>query len=205
MSPTARRSEPTTRRPRASSASQQLEWLLLVYKVPVEPSKIRVGIWRELKRLGALYLQQAVALVPNRPDVAEAVTAVRQRITDLGGTSHFFEIPPLPADQEETLVRGFRDLATKEYAEIVEECETKFIKEIEFERFRGNYTFEEAEEIRQDLDKIRRWLDKVIARDWFEAPGRDEVADWLKRCEQELDAFEDDVFEKTGGQDTQDQ
>ncbi|HUY23841.1 MAG TPA: Chromate resistance protein ChrB, partial [Candidatus Saccharimonadales bacterium] len=91
------------------------------------------------------------------------------------------------------------------YAEIVEECETKFIKEIEFERFRGNYTFEEAEEIRQDLDKIRRWLDKVIARDWFEAPGRDEVADWLKRCEQELDAFEDDVFEKTGGQDTQDQ
>ena len=30
-------------------------WLFLAYKVPSEPSSNRIGIWRELKRLGAYY------------------------------------------------------------------------------------------------------------------------------------------------------
>jgi hypothetical protein len=107
----------------------------------------------------------------------------------------------MPGDQDEGLVERFRDLASAEYAEIVEECEAKFVKEIEFERFRENFTFEEAEEIRQDLEKIRRWLGKVEARDWFGGPGRDEAHGWLDRCESLLEAFEDEVYARTGGHD----
>jgi hypothetical protein len=162
---------------------------------------VRVGVWRELKRLGALYLQQAVAIFPDQPAVHDGLAQVRQRITEVGGTFHFFQLPPLDPDHEKELVQGFRELSGKEYAEIVEECETKFLKEIEFERFRGNYTFEEAEEIRQDLEKIRRWFDRVVERDWFSADGRPEVEDWLARCETELEAFESEVYDHTGGED----
>jgi hypothetical protein len=94
-------------------------------------------------------------------------------------------------------VDGFRSQSAKEYAEIVEECETKFVKEIEFERFRNNYTFEEAEEIRQDLEKLRRWLDKVEARDWLEADGRELARQKVADCEVMLEQFEADVYEKT--------
>jgi hypothetical protein len=189
-------------KPRSKSrSSRKLSWLLLVYKVPSEPSRVRVGVWRELKRLGALYLQQAVAIFPDQPAVHDGLAQVRARITEVGGTYHFFELAQVATDHEANLVRGFRDLAGKEYAEIVEECETKFLKEIEFERFRGNFTFEEAEEIRQDLEKIRRWFDRVVGRDWFAAEGRAEVERWLERCETELELFEGDVYEKTGGAD----
>ena len=31
-----------------------LEWLLLTYKVPAEPARKRVSIWRKLKGMGAV-------------------------------------------------------------------------------------------------------------------------------------------------------
>jgi hypothetical protein len=62
----------------------------------------------------------------------------------------------------------------------------------------GDYRYEEAEEIREDLEKIRRWLDRVVERDWFEAGMREEVAAELTRCEGLLEAFEVDVYRRSG-------
>lgn len=176
-------------------------WLLLAYKVPSEPSSHRIGIWRALKRLGAYYPQQAVCILPGREGIREQVAVIRDRIAEMGGSDTYLEIPSLPSDQDAALVAAFLELAAKEYAEIVEECESKFVKEIEFERFRDNYTFEEFEEISQNLDKIRRWYADVTARDWFDSPNRKEAADWVKRCEALLDAFEADVYARTEGAD----
>ena len=96
-------------------------------------------------------------------------------------------------------MEGFRGQSAKEYAEIVEECDTKFVKEIEFERFRENYTFEEAEEIRQDLEKLRRWLAKVESHDWMDADGKELARSKVADCERLLEEFEADVYERTEG------
>jgi len=176
-------------------------WLLLIYRVPPEPSNNRVSVWRELKRLGALYLQQCVCIVPAFPDCARGVEAATHKIDALGGSHNTFQIRDLdPAEQTKLLV-GFRELAAKEYAEITEECQVKFAKEIEFERFRENYTYEEAEEIREDLEKIRRWYDRVVARDWFDAGQRESVAAALEQCERLLEAFEAEGYRRTGHDD----
>ena len=37
-----------------------LKWLLLTYKVPAEPTSKRLALWRRLKGLGAVYLQNGV-------------------------------------------------------------------------------------------------------------------------------------------------
>jgi len=177
------------------------QWLLLAYKVPSEPSSNRITIWRALKRLGAYYPQQAVCLLPGRPDIREQVETIRGQVAAMGGTDTYLEIPYVPDDQHNELVDAFLALAGKEYAEIVEECESKFMKEIEFERFRENYTFEEAEEIRQDLDKIQRWFDDVAARDWFASPSRSTAEHRVKECAELLEAFEADVYARTEGSD----
>ena len=175
-------------------------WLVFVYRVPPEPSNNRVSVWRELKRIGALYLQQCVCVVPNRADLRESVAAIRERTAKLGGSSNLFEVSTIAADEELSLTSGFRDLTAKQYAEIVEECEVKFVKEIEFERFRQNYTFAEAEEIEQDLDKIRRWYARVQERDWFSADGRAEVERWIAHCEELLDGFYAEVHARQAAQ-----
>ncbi len=173
-------------------------WLLLIYRVPPEPSNNRVSVWRELKRLGALYLQQCVCVLPALPACVAGVDAVVARIVALGGSYNRFHVRELEPAEAAKLIDGFRELAAKEYDEIIEECRTKFVKEIEFERFRANYTYEEAEEIREDLEKIRRWYARVVERDWFDAGKRAAVAQELEACERLLEAFEAEVYHRAG-------
>lgn len=176
----------------------QREWILLVYRVPTEPASRRVTIWRDLKRLGALYLQQCVCILPRRDDLAVEVDRITAKLTGMGGEFTRFDLPRLPAADDAKFVASIRALRDKEYAEIVEECATRFVKEIEFERFRENFTFEEAEEIGQDLEKIRRWFKRIEERDWFQADGRLAVAAWIERCQTMLDEFEQDVYRLAG-------
>ncbi|MEU5608201.1 Chromate resistance protein ChrB [Streptomyces sparsogenes] len=170
---------------------------MLIYRVPSESSRARVAVWRQLKRLGGFYVQQAVCVLPDRGDLRERLARIRERIEELGGSSVFLTLREVEEDARVQFVEGFRSQSAKEYAEIVEECETKFFKEIEFERFRNNFTFEEAEEIRQDLEKLRRWLRKVEARDWMGADGRDSARRKVDECQRKLEQFEAEVYERT--------
>ena len=175
-----------------------LSWLLLVYRVPSEPSRNRVSVWRELKRQGALFLQQCVCIFPDRTECRKGVDTVIEKIAATGGTHFLFPLAPLPAGEAERLATAFHELSTKEYEEIMEECDTKFVREIAYERERENYTYEEAEEIREDFEKIQRWFRRVVDRDWFHAERREQVAEQIAHCEQLLEAFEEEVYRRAG-------
>jgi hypothetical protein len=190
---------PRVRSKSAEADPSQGPWLLLIYRVPNDSSRARVAVWRDLKRLGGLYVQQAACVLPDHEDLRKALRRVRDRISEHGGSSIFLTLRDIDDNARTQFVEGFRSQSAKEYAEIIEECETKFVKEIEFERFRENYTFEEAEEIRQDLEKLKRWLDKVQARDWMGADGKDLASQKVAECEALLELFEADVYERTGG------
>ena len=118
------------------------------------------------------------------------------KVTTVGGETVRFLVPRLDSGDEARIIAGFRAQRTSEYAEIIEECETKFQKEVEFEHFRQNYTFEEVEEIEQDLDKIRHWYDRVRERDWFAADRRDEVERWIERCQELMNGFVEQVYKR---------
>src|SRR6476659_8841428 len=45
--------------------------LLLLYKVPSEPTANRVSVWRKLKRLGAILLHDSVWVLPPSPRTIE--------------------------------------------------------------------------------------------------------------------------------------
>lgn len=173
-----------------------MTWTVLIYRVPTDPASGRVGVWRELKQLGALYLQQCVCIVPSRTDLVDQIHRLTGRIDALGGSSWILEVPAIEPDQERRLIDAFRALRDREYAEIIEECETRFVKEVEFEHFRQNYTFEEFEEIEQDLDKIRRWYERIRHRDWFDSSGRAAVEERIAHCQTLLGAFEEEVYRR---------
>jgi ChrB-like protein len=172
------------------------QWLVLVYRIPSEPASKRVAIWRDLKRTGALYLQQCVCILPDLGNNAEELERVMAKVTTVGGETVRFLVPRLDSGDEARIIAGFIAQRTSEYAEIIEECDTKFQKEIEFEHFRQNYTFEEVEEIEQDLDKIRHWYDRVREHDWFAADRRDEVERWIERCQKLMNGFVEEVCKR---------
>jgi hypothetical protein len=170
------------------------QYHLLIYQVPSQPSAARVSIWRELKRIGALYLQQSVCILPATEPLLLALQKITERIAELDGNYHLLPLTTLPEEEEKKIVDGFVAQSNLQYDEIIENCEVNFTKEIEFETFRQNFTYAEAEEIHQELDKIRRWYERVVERDWFFAGRRDEAVHCIARCEKLLEEFEEKVF-----------
>jgi hypothetical protein len=170
-------------------------WHLFVYRLTTKSSSVRVAVWRELRRIGALPLQQAVIALPDSDPLRERLDAVAERITAEGGVVYRFRLSDLTAQEESRLRDEWNALRSQEYDEIVEECETKFEREVAFEIYRENLTAAEAEEIEADLDKIKAWFARVAARDVFAVPGRERAEAAIARCQSLLDDFERRVFE----------
>lgn len=172
------------------------DWRLLIYRLPPQPSGPRVAVWRDLRRLGALPLQQSCVVVPEIPEVVGRLEEIGDRVIELGGTRHLFRLANLETDEAAALRRAWSDLRAHEYAEIVEECREKFIREVDFELFRGNLTGSEAEELEADLEKIRNWFARIQARDWFGARTRRDVEEAIAECAVRLEDFTTRVFER---------
>ncbi len=68
-------------------------WLLLIYRVKAESSGRRTYVWRQLRQLGAVYLQQAAAVVPDRPELRVELDRLGQRIRGAGGEASLIESP----------------------------------------------------------------------------------------------------------------
>jgi Protein ChrB, N-terminal len=167
---------------------------MLVYRMPAKPTAGRVAVWRSLKKAGAVYVQDSVCVVPDTKRLRTELAPTLERIGSGGGAFHLLPLRKLPEVEEAKLVDLFIAQASKHYDEIIENCEVNFAKEIEFEKFRKNFTYEEAEEIRMEFEKIGIWFDRVVERDWFGAPNRAAAEGWLRRCESMLEDFEARVF-----------
>src|SRR5258707_13925326 len=84
-----------------------MTWVLLVYKIPREPTASRAAVWRKLKRLGALLLHDAVWVLPATPWTREQFQWLAVEIGELGGAAHLWESRLLLYWQEDALVRQF--------------------------------------------------------------------------------------------------
>jgi hypothetical protein len=83
-------------------------WLLLTYKVPPEPAKKRIALWRRLKGLGAVYLQNGVCLLPKTDDHARRLKMLENEIAEMDGDSVILETVALDRSQEEKVVGRFK-------------------------------------------------------------------------------------------------
>jgi hypothetical protein len=172
-------------------------WLLVIYRVPQDPPGRRTYVWRHLKQLGAVYLQQAAAILPDRPDLREALEALAARIREFDGEVSLLETTSPSPEWEQDLARRFNEARDAEYAEVVENVE-RFEDEIRRERCKGKFTFAELEDIEADWEKLQRWHERVRARDFFGAPEGAAAAEALERGRIALEHFTAQVYAREG-------
>ncbi len=94
-------------------------WLLLAYKVPREPSANRVYVWRKLKRLGAVALQDAVWVLPATAHTRERFRWLASEIDELGGETTLWESTLLSDGQDSRLIKEFAEPVEKIYRQIL--------------------------------------------------------------------------------------
>jgi hypothetical protein len=169
-------------------------WLLLTYKVPPEPAAKRIALWRRLKAMGAVYLQNGVCLLPKTDDHVRRLKMLENDIAEMGGEAVILETVALDRGQEEKVIARFREDRDEQYRELLGKCaafEAEIAKEIAINKF----TYAELEEEDTDLKKLQGWFEKIRKLDFYGATLAEEAAKRLSGCEELLDAYAGQVFE----------
>jgi len=169
-------------------------WLLLTYKVPPEPAKGRVALWRRLKGLGAVYLQNGVCLLPKTDEHVRRMKMLEKDIADLGGEAVILESVALDRAQEQKVVDRFKADRAEGYSEFIERC-ADFDKEIDKEMKAKRFNYTEIEENELELKKMRIWLAAIQKLDFYPDALGARAVERLRQCEALLDAFAQKVFE----------
>lgn len=169
------------------------KWLILIYKIPAEPSRHRVAVWRRLKERGAVYLQNSVCILPDDPSNRSTFHTLAGEIAAAGGESLLLLAEPLETTAQEKVVERFNGERDAEYGEFLEQCEA-FLEEIRRETERQNFTFGELEENEENLRRLEAWLQKINNRDFFGTMKATTARGYFSRCQEALEAFADKVF-----------
>lgn len=120
-------------------------WLLLTYTLPAEPSALRVKIWRKLKRIGALLLQNTIWILPATPRTREQYQWLAAEISELGGQALYWEAQLIMGVPEETLKSQLQEQMNEGYQILLNQISDRT----------------------GDLESITRQYQQLMERDYF--------------------------------------
>jgi hypothetical protein len=168
--------------------------LVLVVRLAAEPSRHRVAVWRELRRIGALSLGQGAWAVPDVPAFAEGVARSIELAARGEGEVVVLEAAGRAESDEARLEALFSAERQEEWGEFLADC-AKFDAEIDKELRNRKFTMAELEEEEQSLERLRRWYREIKARDVFGAPSAVDSEQRLKHCADRLEDYTQQVFQ----------
>ncbi len=175
------------------SHKPEVRWLLLWVRLPADPSRHRVAVWRELRRIGAMPLGQGSWAVPDANAFADGVDRAVEMAERGDGEVVVLTAAGRSERDEARLAAMFTAERSEEWAEFIADC-AKFDAEIDREISQGKFTLAELEEEEQSLERLRRWHRTIKTRDIFGAPAADEADQHLKQCAERLADYTERVF-----------
>lgn len=164
-------------------------WLLISVSTAGAAGTLRVQVWRKLRSLGALYLQQSVCLLPAREPVAREVRRLLDRVRHQGGQGQVLRIDVTDPAERDGVIAQLNAARDAEYAELLERL-PQLRAELAKELAGGRVSYAEVEECEADLARFRSWLGKITARDYFDAPAGVVARAAVDAAAAELAAFE---------------
>jgi hypothetical protein len=173
------------------------DWVVLVIRVPSEPARHRVAIWRELRRAGGVVLGPAVWALPDLPAIERVVNRVEELVVRGEGDLVRLRGRGYDATDAAKLTSVYEDARRDEWAEFLADCD-KYLAELEKEHALSKYTLAELEEEDQSLERLRRWYRDIRGRDLVGTSGADEADRRLKECMVSFDGYADAVYKNLG-------
>ena len=145
-------------------------WLILIYRLPREPSRPRVAAWRKLKALGALYLQDGVVVLPEDAVTREQLEWLQLQIQEANGEATFWRARPNTSKENKELVDAFRSSREEVYRTLIAGA-----KRIQRKAELGG-----SKTLPEELAKLEREFRMERRRDYFRSPLRKEADSALK-------------------------
>jgi hypothetical protein len=142
--------------------NQGISWVLLVYRVPREPSAPRIAIWRRLRRLGVAQLADGVVALPKDARTREQFEWVAEEVLEAGGTAMLWCASTLSRTDERGLATAMSSARAGEYRVVIAAAAAAT----------------EASQVqrRRVLKRLRRELRTIRRRDFFPPPQAEQAA-----------------------------
>lgn len=134
---------------------QTIEWALLSYRVPREPSTPRIAVWRKLKRLGVGQIGDGLVALPDDARTREHLEWVAADVIAADGEAVVW-IATTARTASEALARRLRAEREQEYRSLLDEIAG----------IAGSVDG-------RTLQRLRRSHRAIERRDYFRAPSRD--------------------------------
>lgn len=176
-----------------TSRNHGITWTVLAVRLPAEPSRHRVAVWRELRRVGALSLGQGVWALPATPAFEEGLDRAVALIERGEGDALLLAASGRDQAQIERLEVLFTASREEEWSEFISECD-KYEAELEREFAQEKFTLAELDEEEQNLERLRRWYRDLKLRDLFGAPSAAPAEQRLRSCQARLEDFAERVY-----------
>lgn len=136
----------------------RVQWVLLAYRLPREPSTPRIAMWRKLKRLGAAQLLDGLVALPLDSRNRERLEWLAEEVIDAAGEATIWIGELGAAVQERELAARMSEAVAAEYRAVIEEV--------------GKLRAESPGRQRRSLARLRRELRRIRSRDYFPPPER---------------------------------
>ena len=161
-------------------------WLVMLISFPPTSSRVRVGVWRQLKRLGAVSFKGGAWILPEREDTTERFQWLLQEIQSLGGDAallHVDRIDPLSPEQVGEFFRRERTLEYEALRPTAEAMLTALGR-------KARATDESLKRLRAQAASVRREFDRVARIDYLRVPAGEELRRMLERIDMKLKAVD---------------
>lgn len=170
-----------------------MQWRIFTYRAGGDRSRDRVGVWRELRRVGAVSLQAATWAIPSGDRFDQGLAKAVRLAQRGGGLALVFDVT-----SAEEVLRELERLYTAdreaEWVEFCSECD-KAVAELQREFDKEKFTLAELDEEEHNVDRLRRWHRELRAKDLFGAPSASTGEAQLEAVVELLDDFADRVYE----------
>ena len=150
-----------------------MKFWALSYSLPANPSRYRVAVWKKLKEIGAVYLQPAVAVVPQRDGLIDALDALKETIRSYGGKSAVLTMEFADKADEAAMLDQINQARTEEYYAISHDVR-RLAAQLDWEKKNGEI---DVRYFQQEFRRLKKRLDLAKKHDFFGADGRREADD----------------------------
>ncbi len=134
-------------------------WVLLVYRLPREPSTPRSALWRKLRQLGAGQVGDGLAALPLDARNREHLEWLADEVFEADGEASVWLSELASATQERELASRMAELVAADYRTLIADAEAA--------------RNEPHGQRRRTLGRLRRELRRIRARDYFPPPERE--------------------------------
>lgn len=172
-----------------------MRWLLLSYRVPNQPSALRVATWRALKHVGAVLLSPGLYALPDAPQNQDLLGDLSARIVSGGGVAITLSAEALTGEDQRSLELKFEAARHDEYRQVIKSAR-KLYAHVEQEERDHDYRFAEVESLEEELNKVRRQLALVRERDSLGLTIAHEADEDVALAEARLQQYLDKAYQE---------